>query len=366
MYSIDIIKTDETIVDYCKKNRYSKGTYKNIAYGFSIYCNAIGMTPTELFEEAVIEQTKPIQLRKINKHLAKLQEAIIDLAPQTQGQLMSTVTNFYRRNDIQVPYMRPIKAKSLKENFYIPVKEDIRRSILNTNPRNQAIILTQATSGMGMSEVLSLTVDQFDDGVDKNDIVTWHITRAKTDYDYITFSSPEATRAIRLHLEDYDGTSLWGIDKTGLLSMYKRLDERVGSDVPKGNYAKIRSHNLRKYFNDTLRDAGAPLYLVDYLSGRKESETHAAYHTWKPEKLKEEYIKYLPALAIMEEVRVVSNDDVMSELQRQHDDNLQMSMKMTELEAELFEMKKLVAASNLYQYGSESVKKKIEKKMGEM
>lgn len=366
MYSMDNIKIDETILEHCDKNGYSKGTRRNIAYGFAIYCNAIGMTPTELFEEAVLEQTKPIQLRKINKHLAKLRAAIVDLAPQTQGQVISIVTNFYRCNDIQVPFIKPPKAKKLKENFYIPNREDVKRAILHTTPRNQAIILTQATSGMGMSEVLSLTVDQFYDGVDKNDVVTWHITRAKTDYDYTTFSSPEATKAIRLHLETHEGTSLWNLNQNGLLAMYKRLDERAGFETAKGNYGKIRSHNMRKYFNDVMRDAGAPVDFVDYLSGRKESETHATYHLQKPHLLKELYIKYLPALGIMEDVRVVSNEDVMKELQRQHDDNLMMSMKYNDLEAELYEMKKLLISSEMYKHGNENVKKVVEKKVGEM
>lgn len=366
MYSMDNIKDDQTIITYCKKRRFAKGTCRNVYYAFSIYCNAVNMNPTELYKQAVMEQTQPIQLQQTNHHLIALQDAVAHLATQTQAQIISSVVTFYKTNNIILPYVEPVKSKRLKENFYIPNREDVKRAILHTTPRNQAIILTQATSGMGMSEVLSLTVEQFEEGVDKNDVVTWHITRAKTDYDYTTFSSPEATRAIRLHLETHSGESLWGINQTGLLAMYKRLDERAGFETAKGNYGKIRSHNMRKYFNDVMRDAGAPVDFVDYLSGRKESETHATYHLQKPHLLKELYIKYLPALGIMEDVRVVSNEDVMKELQRQHDDNLMMSMKYNDLEAELYEMKKLVGASDLYKLGNDNVKKVVERKVGEM
>lgn len=312
MFTIDSLLDDLTIKKYCRLNKYSSGTCKNFAYAMSIYCNMTGKTPLQLLEEAISEESKPIQLRSVGDYFAQLPDAVAYLAPKTQEKVTQHVMKFYIRNNIQLPYMAPMRAKHLKENFYIPSKDDIRKAMDYASPRNKAIILVQATSGMGLSEVLSLTREQFLKGVDKNGVVTWHVTRAKTGYDYTTFSSPEATRAIRLHLETHQGDSLWGITESTLMSMYQRLNERAGFESD--GFGKIRSHNIRKWFNDTLRDAGCPVYLVDYWSGRKESETHAAYHTWKPERLKEEYIKYLPVLAIVEAVRVITNEEVMKEL----------------------------------------------------
>src|SRR5690606_21416320 len=72
----------------------------------------------------------------------------------------------------------------------------------------KAIMLTELSSGLGAEEVCELTIRQFKEGYDPHtEITTLDLRRGKTGVDYITFLSPEASRAVWEYLKFRDKKS---------------------------------------------------------------------------------------------------------------------------------------------------------------
>ena len=71
---------------------------------------------------------------------------------------MGSVRSMYHEQDIDVP--RVILKKDTRQELRdaIPTKEDIRFALTLTNPKYKAIIYLMTSSGMGMNEVISLSV----------------------------------------------------------------------------------------------------------------------------------------------------------------------------------------------------------------
>lgn len=315
IFSLKEVMEDKVFLDTFSSNKES--TVESKAAAMRSLCNMTGKSPTELKNEAVEDQFNPKMplpsMRKVKDYLSELYSGLNDLAPSTKIHRIAVIRYFYELNEIQLPpKKRSSKTLSLQNPKAIPNAADIKRALTFTkNPRNHAIILCQASSGMGAGEILSITTEDFWKGQDKSsNITTLHPIRKKTQHRYITFISPEATDAVKLYLKNYDGEMLFPLTVRGLKTMYSRLDADAGFEKEMGEYGWIRSHNMRKFFNDQMRDAGMPVDLVDYLSGRTESTTRTAYHTWKEYLLKEHYMKYVDSVSIMETVRNTTDSRV--------------------------------------------------------
>jgi hypothetical protein len=55
---------------------------------------------------------------------------------------------------------------------------------------------------------------------------------------------------------------------------------------------------MRRFFNSALLNENAPIFFVDFLLGHQLDATHEAYYRASPEKLKDEYAKYVSFLTI--------------------------------------------------------------------
>lgn len=353
-FSLKEIMQDEVFSNTFSNNRES--TIESKAAAIRSLCNITAKSPTELIKEALEDQFNPNMplpsMRRVNSYISQLYAGLNDLAPSTKVHRISVIRYFYELNEIQLPpKKRNSKTLPIQNPKAFPSADDIKRALTFTkNPRNHAIILCQASSGMGAGEVLSITTNDFWNGQDKStNITTLHPIRKKTQHRHITFISPEATDAVKIYLEEYDGEMLFPLTVRGLKTMYSRLDATSGFQKEMGEYGWIRSHNMRKFFNDQMRDAGMPVDLVDYLSGRTESTTRTAYHTWKEEVLKESYSKYVGSVSILETVRVVTNEEMMKKINELLAQNLQQDYEMKQYAEEMDTVKKIVAASSLYE-----------------
>ncbi|OPY24945.1 MAG: hypothetical protein A4E23_00186 [Methanomethylovorans sp. PtaU1.Bin073] len=316
--TIEKLMTDTEFLDLCDTIKArSEGTQRNLAKSLCKYLEMIETkhgkvyTYKDLIAVAKKEQIEipDIDNRSIGKYISKYPRYLAEqgLAEGTIVLYYNSLMRFYKRKNIILPYNGIDKANVKKSNKYIPKKEDIQNALKHGSILAQAIVLSQVSSGMGTAEILSLTRDDFWNGYDKvTGVTTLNPTRKKTNEHYYTFLNPEASKAVIQMLDERedDDPSLFGLkNEAAILSMYGRLDEMCGYVQIKGQYGKIRSHNMRKYFNNTMRhDAKAPVDLVDYLSGRKETSTRAAYHEWKPEMLKEEYMGYMEHLYVVTDV----------------------------------------------------------------
>jgi hypothetical protein len=61
---------------------------------------------------------------------------------------------------------------------------------------------------------------------------------------------------------------------------------------------------MRKFFNTTLLNTGASLFLVDYMLGHQLDSTHEAYFIGNPKKIREMYQNYIPYLTIQKEADI--------------------------------------------------------------
>jgi len=337
-----------------------------------LYTDFTNKTPTQLLEEAESEIKGGLLPRKrsIRKYLLEYRDMLKDkeLAPKTIHTYMAAVRSFYNSFDIDMPRInkrKSFQAKPTQKNMFELKKEHIQEALKHVSIRNRAIILAIASSGLGRSDIIDVRVGKFKKGYDKRTgITTLKIRRIKTEYDFITFFSPEASQAIWDYLEwrdrkpkdtrdyamgayekrrirsdddylfaknDIPGTYLKTLNEeerkvstAALMQMFGDTARRMGMESDKGQWQYFRAHNLRKFFNSTLLNNGADIFITDYLMGHMIDPTHEAYFKADPVKLRERYMLYVPFLSIESvETRVLESDAY-----------AKLEQRMAELEAE--------------------------------
>lgn len=66
----------------------------------------------------------------------------------------------------------------------------------------KAIVLVGTASGLAVNEITNLKIRDFKQGYDKETgITTLQLRREKTNYDFVTFLTPEASRTVLSYLE---------------------------------------------------------------------------------------------------------------------------------------------------------------------
>ncbi len=370
-YTLNDILSEKDFINFCKRNNYKKSTIRNIANSLRVLCNIAGKMPSELLDEANDEQDSNVKLRKrqVGTYIAEYTDAIAPLSPTTRRQMFNMVKDWYTKNDITLPYAGTVKAAPTKENRYIPTRDDIFKSIQYASPRNKAIVLLQCSSGMGTAELLSIKREEFLKGIDRNTMITTlRPIRVKTQEHYVTFCSPEATKAVLLWLEEWDGEMLIDLKEHGLVTMYQRLSDDAGFKTEKGQFSPIRSHNMRKFFNNELVNAGMSKDLLWFFSGRCENDVQRAYYDWKPEVLKEKYMDYVKYVSVTEvivdDLYNAKIEEMKQELNYQKNEYMAAQMELQDMKAEMYEIRKMLAASSLYQRGGKFAEL-VEKKLGE-
>ena len=284
------------------------------------------LTPKEIIDIAKDEE-KPfitpnggfdildINDRKITKiqykYLNFLQEKRIKerpLAERTKQLKMEAFRSFLKEFEIQLP--KPIRFKVSKKRVRddeIPTWNDVQKAMtMAKSPRDKGIISLAATSGLRVSDIVSLRIIDlidscgiyFEDDEDKtlknllkknpdNIIPCWDLIPRKTEESgnlTMTFNTPETTN----HLFDYLKYRLSKIeekekkkDKDKKIDVYELIDDkeplfisqrrgflnpesvgahfseingRMGGEKDRnGIYGKFRIHNLRSLFQSTCR-----------------------------------------------------------------------------------------------------------------
>jgi len=337
-----------------------KNTIRRYILSMAKYTEYTGMSPQQLIDEATNEYSKIIPQRMTWKRIRGFSGHLKQngLKPNTIRGYLNDVIGFYQHNMIELPKHiiedRALKSpEGVEENMYIPDKlTELRPFVQSCSPRNRAIVLCQASSGIGSAEVTSILVKHFKEGYDPaTNTCTLKITRIKTGFKYTTFLNPEACDAVKkyLHLRDnppkYHGKRLEKylakhriysddnylfikddlkdavldtIEKTGRADEeLRRMQPRDIDIMYRTVYAKagfkktkqridIRSHNVRKFFSNTLKNAKMPKEMVEQMMGHKPSKLDAAYHIPDLEDLKNSYLHYMQYLSITEDIEYKS------------------------------------------------------------
>ncbi|WP_406662386.1 site-specific integrase [Methanolobus sp. ZRKC3] len=350
----DLVKY-ETVREWMEIVNPRPNTRRNYLTGMLKYVKFTGLNPDELLQEADEDIKKGVlpRERRIKKKLVSYRNWLDsqDLAINTKLNDFSGPKSFYRSFDHELPKMpRWERSKPKEEHLDIPNKEEIRKALNVCCLRNRAIILTGCSSGLSAEEICKLTIEQFNKGYDtESEITTLFIRRGKSGQDFVTFISPEATRAIRKYLEyrnrthnvndpriqvQLDKQKIYGnagylfikknvsdeyldtydeglrkLDVDGLIKAYRVLSAKAGLSNNKGTWNLIRSHNMRRFFNTTLKNAGFDSERGEYFMGHALDGVKGAYYRAEADKLRDIYKAFVPYLTIQKDLDVTSTPE---------------------------------------------------------
>jgi hypothetical protein len=258
------------------------------------------------------------------------------------------------------------------------------RSLNYCDRLEKALILVGASSGLAEAEIRNLKVKDFVGHQDEKNVTTLALRRIKSQFDFITFLNPEATSAVQdyldfrnsepcinepHHIEHLQKQKVYSLDnylfihryvlddflkskddisrslKDGTLEhMYNYISGKAQKNSPKGDYNLIRSHNMRRYFGSTLKNAGCDNFHVEFWMGHTLDATQAAYFRADPEKQKKLYMQYMDYLVIQKGLNITEspeflrikadNEVLMRETARHVVERSELQELRAELEAE--------------------------------
>jgi integrase len=353
------MKFKELIDDLYIKNWLSgigakKTTREGYIDSLRAYTEFLDKPPEQIIKESEddISSGKLMRERKIFNELREFREYLegSGIAPMSIKAKLTGVRSFFNYYNIILPVLprSATCARPLMENRAIPTKEDIRESLIVADPIEKALVLIGVSSGLAINEISNLKVDEFFKGYDtSSQITTLHLIREKVGYEFYTFLTPEASRAVLEYLEYRNRTSdskdrirqnqllkqrvkydkrgspigylfvgraipneyleeknekkaeeLRKLNPKSIQKIYRELSEKSRKSSPAGKRNLVRSHNIRKFFNSTLLANRAELFFTDFLMGHQIDGTRDAYYRADPKALREEYKKYVPYLTI--------------------------------------------------------------------
>jgi integrase len=359
------LRKDPTVIEWLTIVNVRPNTERNYLLGLQWFTEWTGKEPESLLIEAEKEIDTGIRMRhrSVKKYIPAFRKHLQDKgnAPHTIKGYITGVKSFYNAFDIELPKLSKAgqKAQGLKKHKDIPTKEDIQEVLKVCDPLERAVILVGVSSGLSAKEIINLRVSDFKKGYDPvTEITTLDLRRGKVDFDFITFLSPEASRAVQDYLNfrsraskinetrrlnqlykqrvfsDNDflfikrkvepkyvetpDENLRRYDEDAFMKLYRFISDKARKSTPKGDWNLIRSHNMRKYFNSTLLNAGADSFHVEFWMGHTLDDTRAAYFRADVSKLKKLYKKFSPELTIQKE-QVVSESPEYQMIKQEND-----------------------------------------------
>lgn len=330
------MRDDNLLMQWFSQRDLSKNTRLRYSTAVKDYCRFVGKTPTELLEEAELEE-KTVERkrnRKINDYLTgyKMDLEEDEMAPNTIRAKVKAIVGFYKHYDVQVPEMSFQKGDlSLQENRgRLLTKEDISLLMAAANLKTRAMISVMAMTGMSQAEIRSLTYKTILDAVGLDSIeelienkvelckvvTAITIVRKKVNYRYITFLPPETMEEIinytilRMHnqnpkMRPQNPNDIIFVNRSGkpvsgpvVSGMLKNLGKEVGFNVESQQWAFWRPHAMRKYFISTIINKTGDTVLAHFCAGHTVDRITGAYWFPDEEDLKLRYIEALPHLSV--------------------------------------------------------------------
>lgn len=214
-------------------------------------------------------------------------ESIHDFSSATQARKISAIKNYFKylgRMEIitknPAEYLEPVPIKN-KEKFAITGNQVRDMIDYATNYRNKAIIMTYATTGMRVSELINITYDQYVNKV--NDTI---IIKGKGEKERKIYFAPETIEmidkyirvrntSIKMTNSPYLFVSSWGnkMDVKNLNSMLKLCAKKAGIE----NWEDVSNHYLRVAFATMQSEAGTSIEVVQELLGHSNINTTKRY-----------------------------------------------------------------------------------------
>lgn len=350
------IENDSMLMEFLESKKRKESTKAQYIKRIRRYCNFTGLNPTELIEEADLEEKTVLTMnfRKIKRYLEEFR-VFMESSNNSQTAIndtMITVKAFYRYNDVILPYISNTAVIDYNRTAdELPDLNHLQRLIERAGIKYKALIMLGMSSGMGGGELRSLKVkDYFNahevdslDQIDPSEIPIWHIKRITTKTPYFTYSSPESNRTINNYLQEkrtINGKE-WLFDVNGHQMRDKTLSNycaRLNDSLNLGFVGKQRFfhvHVLRKVFTSIALQQGMDPTDVNWLTGHRIHKMTENYARPSIHRLKKEYMKILPHLSITPVKTVVYESDEVKEIKRELElqkEKLKLYEKMIKLE----------------------------------
>ncbi len=365
---------DPIFQDFINNRDLRDSTIKNYRMILTSYSKYTELTPEQLIDEAELEEEQGIKLRKrkIKQHLIGFKKYMeeIGYSPVNIKNRITIVRSFYNEFEIQLPRIRNKKIIVDQNLEDLPGKKDIIHALQFAGLKYKAIIILMASSGMGESEICNLKFKDFLDSINSyingstdveeieqiltredNDgkllIAEWHIQRFKTDVQYTTFSTYESIQMILLYLKSHPPEDIndylfraRGKNKQLHIKVFNNyfyfLNFRAGYGYVNRNIF-FRSHNLRKFFTNTLHKNKVREFNTKWLLGRKIGSTDERYFKSNVEDLRDDYITCIPDLSMKDiEIDTITTDDKKRMIEQgKQIDNLTREIEMLKEQQEL-------------------------------
>ena len=348
----------------------SELSIENYIRALSEFCIIIGLPPNEMLDIAYTEQENHIPawdsqvkgwFKKYNQH-----NLDINRSKLTRDSRTTIIKGFFHFYDLDTPksHTRRKKTDTLRVKNERPAltKELIKKALDAAKTiRIKAIMLTQASSGLAVADVVQLKIQDFYDGLipiteDGKEICEIHRERAKTGTEFITFLSYEAVDAIKNYIETERRfkDSPWLFQKHKMSDKnpdpqlseflveieYRTLNKwmKLEHDEP-GSFRPITSHMLRKFFNTQLSNSGMGYEPRKHMMGHTITGVDGSYYLKHDAELREMYLRYMDKITINPTKTLTIESPEYRELK---DKLKQRADKDDELHKENRELKKMI------------------------
>ena len=370
------MKDSEYLNEMKEIRNLSDSTLKRYENDLGHYTNYHKMTLSELLIEADKDEDERIRMRnrKIKQRLLNFQRHLKDtkLQPSTIKTIMGRVKSFYRIYDIELPNIQSPTIPQTESIQDIPTIEHIKLASSTNYLKHKALILFMSSSGTATAETLGLTIKDFIKATDnyhnqtniidvlntlskRRDIIpVFTLTRQKTNYNYYTFCSPEATESIVNYLKTRENVSndskLFDITQVGLVKVFKRINDKYQWGW-KTNRRFFHAHALRKFFATELTKTGIDHLIIEWMMGHSIPQTTAAYYLADPNYLKKEYFRVVNKISVIKvEVYDIKSTEFLK-IQKELDVKEERIQKLEEKEEKLLkEVKELDRRLISYEY----------------
>lgn len=368
-FTFQQIENEPTMQRFLKmKSGRASSTLTNYIIVIRSFCNFTNKTPTEihnLHREDLRNRVAEFDMW-LNKAFDDYISYMIDsnYAAGTIKLHMTRIKGFFHAFKLK-PTPEPVISKNHvdEDSKYALDVDDIRKAIKNSPPTYQTFFVTQAQTGLSLSDAILLDVEDFVQAVSKknenltvkeaiyraksnrNLIGCFDLRRKKTSVEFYTFVGPEALKYIATLLESRDEMYLKpespifmkDVSRLSKSKEYCQKDLRLKPDAVKNYVARMhrtrkifprieidgkhknyfRTHKLRKWFSNQLRfKAGFDSDDTKYLMGQKTGDVIEQYiNPNNYNALKGNYRKALPYLAITEEVVLEENQEAIEKLE---------------------------------------------------
>ncbi len=374
------IENDPTFRKFLRKKKgRDVKTIENYALTLKLFCNFVNKSPTQIHD--IHREDLRNRVAEFDMWLTDALDNFVSYLIEEKnyaylsirgnvGRVLSFLHAFKLRPTPQIDIP---KKKVLEDAKYALKVEDIRKAIKNASFMYQVVFITQAQTGLSISDVLLLDIEDFIFAVSKrgenlsinedltlkeaihraktenNLIGCFDLRRKKTKAEFYTFAGPETLRNMalllesrdkkllrkdaplflkqtyrlskeereNLELEDMRLTPTMAKNYVGRMHNLKKIFPKVEVDGKQKNY--FRTHKLRKWFSNQLRfKAGFTSDDTKYLMGQKTGDV--LEHYIDPNNynaLKANYRKALPFLAINDEILMEENLEVIEQLQKE-------------------------------------------------